>query len=239
MISIIKKEMRYFLSSGIAFVLIVFFSLINCLFLWVLAGQYNIINSGFADLNFFFQLSSWLFVFLVPAISMRAISEEKKTGTLHLLLTFPITEFKIILSKYLSIFLFILIILFPSLFNVIMIQNLMIEGQQVEFGVIFGSYLALCFLGMVFASIGLWSSCVAKNQIVSFVIALFLNFLFFYGIDEIFSVLGLNFDFYFGLKSHFEDISRGVIDTRNIVYFMLIISFFLYLSTRYLKSEKL
>lgn len=239
MISIIKKEVRYFFSSGIGWVLILFFSLFNTLFLWILAGQYNIINSGFADLNSFFQLSSWIFVFLIPAISMRAISEEKKTGTLHLLLTFPISEFKIILSKYISIFLFILILLLPSLLNLFIIQNLMIDGQWLEFGVIFGSYVALILLGMTFGSVGLWASCIAQNQIISFIIALILNFLFFYGIDEIFSLFEFKTNFYFGFKSHFEDISRGVIDSRNLLYFVLFISFFLYLSTRYLKSEKL
>ena len=225
--ALFKKEIRYFFTSAIGYVVIGAFMLFSGLFLWVLSGEYNIFQTGFASLQPFFLLSAWIFVFLVPALTMRIISEEKRSGMLPLLFTYPILVWRIVLAKYLSVLAILLILLAFSGVYIYMVWQLGAPKGNIDMASTIGSYIALFLLGATFVAVGMFASAMSQNQIIAFVIATFLNFFLFF--NSLFS---------FGFKVHFEDISRGVIDTRNIVYFSCFIFFFLYLTQLSLQTEK-
>ena len=192
------------------------------------------VNSGFADLAPFFQLAPWIFIFLIPAVTMRSFSEEQKMGTLELLLTKPMSTFKLALGKYLGAFILVVLALLPTLIYVAAIYALGNPVGNLDVGVTIGSYLGLLLLGATFVSIGVYCSTLSNNQIVAFIIAVFLSFLFYFGFEGIsnYNLMG-NADVYIsglGMQSHFDSISRGVIDTRDLIYFLSLIGCFLYLT---------
>ena len=236
--ALFKKEIRYFFTSSIGYVVIAAFLLFNNLFLWILSGDYNIFESGFASLQPFFLLSAWIFVFLTPALTMRIISEEKRSGMLPLLFTYPISTWKIVLAKYLSVLFFIFVLLLFSGIYVYMVWQLGMPEGNMDMASTIGSYIALFLLGATFVAVGMLSSALSQSQIIAFVIATFLNFFLFFGLDEIIALFSDNLLFSVGFKVHFEDISRGVIDTRNILYFLCITLFFLYVTQLFLQAEK-
>ena len=220
MLALFKKEIRYFFTSSVGYIVIGIFMLCNNLFLWVLQGKYNIFETGFADLQPFFLLSAWIFVFLIPAITMRTISEEKRSGMLQLLFTRPISQWQIAFAKFLAVLSFCFVILLFSLLYVYMVWQLGTPVGNLDIASTIGSYIALFLLASAFISVGVWASSINQNQIIAFVIATFLNFLLFFGLDEIISIFVNNTMISFGFKAHFEDISRGVIDTRNVIFFV-------------------
>ena len=238
MLALFKKEIRYFFTSSVGYIVIGIFMLCNNLFLWVLQGKYNIFETGFADLQPFFLLSAWIFVFLIPAITMRTISEEKRSGMLQLLFTRPISQWQIAFAKFLAVLLFCFVILLFSLLYVYMVWQLGTPVGNLDIASTIGSYIALFLLASAFISVGVWASSISQNQIIAFVIATFLNFLLFFGLDEIISIFVNNTMISFGFKTHFEDISRGVIDTRNVIYFLCVTIFFLCITVISLKTEK-
>lgn len=238
MLALFKKEIRYFFTSSVGYIVIGIFMLCNNLFLWVLQGKYNIFETGFADLQPFFLLSAWIFVFLIPAITMRTISEEKRSGMLQLLFTRPISQWQIAFAKFLAVLSFCFVILLFSLLYVYMVWQLGTPVGNLDIGSTIGSYIALFLLASAFISVGVWASSISQNQIIAFVIATFLNFLLFFGLDEIISIFVNNTMISFGFKAHFEDISRGVIDTRNVIYFLCVTIFFLCITVISLKTEK-
>ena len=238
MLALFKKEIRYFFTSSVGYIVIGIFMLCNNLFLWVLQGKYNIFETGFADLQPFFLLSAWIFVFLIPAITMRTISEEKRSGMLQLLFTRPISQWQIAFAKFLAVLSFCFVILLFSLLYVYMVWQLGTPVGNLDIASTVGSYIALFLLASAFISVGVWASSISQNQIIAFVIATFLNFLLFFGLDEIISIFVNNTMISFGFKAHFEDISRGVIDTRNVIYFLCITIFFLCITVISLKTEK-
>ncbi|EGD34300.1 MULTISPECIES: ABC transporter permease [unclassified Capnocytophaga] len=236
--ALFKKEIRYFFTSTIGYVVIGAFILFNSLFLWVLSGDYNIFESGFASLQPFFLLSAWIFVFLIPALTMRIISEEKRNGMLPLLFTRPISIWKIVLAKYFSVFVFVCILLCFSGIYIYIVWQLGNPKGNMDIASTIGSYIALLLLDSTFIAVGIAASAISQNQIIAFIIATFLNFFFFFGLDELIGIFTENTLFSFGFKTHFEDISRGVIDSRNIIYFLCISFFFLYLTQLSLQLEK-
>lgn len=238
MLALFKKEIRYFFTSSVGYIVIGIFMLCNNLFLWVLQGKYNIFETGFADLQPFFLLSAWIFVFLIPAITMRTISEEKRSGMLQLLFTRPISQWQIAFAKFLAVLSFCFVILLFSLLYVYMVWQLGTPVGNLDIASTVGSYIALFLLASAFISVGVWASSISQNQIIAFVIATFLNFLLFFGLDEIISIFVNNTMISFGFKAHFEDISRGVIDTRNVIYFLCVTIFFLCITVISLKIEK-
>ena len=238
MLASFKKEIRYFFTSSVGYIVIGIFMLCNNLFLWVLQGKYNIFETGFADLQPFFLLSAWIFVFLIPAITMRTISEEKRSGMLQLLFTRPISQWQIAFAKFLAVLSFCFVILLFSLLYVYMVWQLGTPVGNLDIASTIGSYIALFLLASAFISVGVWASSISQNQIIAFVIATFLNFLLFFGLDEIISIFVNNTMISFGFKAHFEDISRGVIDTRNVIYFLCVTIFFLCITVISLKTEK-
>ena len=238
MLALFKKEIRYFFTSSVGYIVIGIFMLCNNLFLWVLQGKYNIFETGFADLQPFFLLSAWIFVFLIPAITMRTISEEKRSGMLQLLFTRPISQWQIAFAKFLAVLSFCFVILLFSLLYVYMVWQLGTPVGNLDIASTIGSYIALFLLASACISVGVWASSISQNQIIAFVIATFLNFLLFFGLDEIISIFVNNTMISFGFKAHFEDISRGVIDTRNVIYFLCVTIFFLCITVISLKTEK-
>jgi len=237
MISILKKELNSFFSSPIAYLVIAVYLVINGLFLWVFENSFNILHAGFADLNSYFFLAPWIFVFLIPAITMRSFSDEFKLGTIELLKTKPITDWQIVLGKYLGALLLIILSLIPTLiylFSIIMLGN---PVGNVDLGPIIGSYFGLLFLASSYAAIGMFTSIISQNQIVSFLIAIVISLFMYYGFEAL-ADLGISEILRsFGMLAHFESISRGVIDTRDIIYFISITVIFLFITKLKLEIE--
>lgn len=226
MLPIIKREITSFFASPVGYLVIGVFLAINWLFLWTFSGNYNIFDNGFADLSAFFELAPWVMIFLIPSVTMRALSDEKKSGTLELLLTKPISLRNIILGKYFGAVLLILIALLPSLLYIITISELGNPKGNWDLGSTVGSYIGLIFLVFSFSAIGIFSSALTSNQLVAFIVAVFLCFGLYYsfsGLAELSSHYPLD---NLGLKMHYDNISRGVLDTRDMLYFLSVSIFF-------------
>lgn len=237
MLALIKKEINSFFSSPIGYLVIGLFLIVNGLFLWVFKGSFNIFDNGFADLAPFFELAPWIFLFLIPAITMRSFSEEKKMGTLELLLTKPITFPKIILGKFLGAFFLIVIALLPTLLYLFTISDLGNPSGNWDVGSTIGSYMGLLFLALSYTAIGVFASSLTNNQIVAFLLSVFLCFFFYYGFEGL-AELFPSVDFSsLGLQSHFNSIARGVIDTRDLIYFISVAILFLVLTFFKLKKS--
>lgn len=232
MIAILRKELNLFFASPIGYLVILVFLLANGLFLWVFKGDFNILNAGFADLNSFFYITPWFFIFLIPAVTMRSFSDEIKLGTIEILKTKPITNWQIVLGKYFGSFLLIILALIPTLTYVYTVHQLGNPIGNLDFGSILGSYFGLLFVASSFTAMGLFTSTLSNNQIIAFILGLALSFFMFYGFEAI-SELNTTYKIEienFGMHTHFESISRGVIDTSDIIYFVTITYFFLYLT---------
>ena len=232
MIAILRKELNLFFASPIGYLVIAVFLVVNGLFLWVFNGEFNILNAGFADLNNFFSVTPWFFVFLIPAITMRTFSDEIRSGTMEILKTKPISSWSILIGKYLGSLLLILLALLPTLTYVFTIGQLAAEPEKIDYGTILGSYLGLMFLASAVTAIGMMSSVLSNNQIVAFLAGVFLSFLMFYGFEAL-ADLNLMSDFgmeNLGMREHFNSLGRGIVDTRDIVYFLSLTLFFLYLT---------
>ncbi|MCW2118979.1 gliding motility-associated ABC transporter permease subunit GldF [Flavobacterium sp. 7A] len=239
--SIALRELKSFFGSPIGYLVIALFLILNGLFLWVFEGDYNILNSGFADMSPFFTLSPWILLFLIPAVTMRSFSDEKKQGTLELLLTKPLSIWEIVNGKFLGAFLLILIAIIPTLIYVFAISNLGAPEGNIDMGSTMGSYFGLLFLIAGYSSIGVFTSSLSDNQIVAFLISVFISFFFFFGFDGIASVVPSfsNVISAVGMQEHFKSMSRGVLDTRDIIYFISITIAFLSFTVYKLKSVQL
>lgn len=235
--AIINREISSFFSSPIGYLVIGLFLGLNGLFLWLFKGEFNIFESGFADLYPFFQLAPWVLLLLIPAVTMGAIAQEKKSGTLELLLSHPITKNQIILGKFLGSFILILIALIPTLLYVYTISALANPQGAIDLGSISGSYFGLCFLIGTYTAIGVFTSCCTENQITAFISAMLICFICYYGLAEFSNFNGLQFLESWSLKHHYDSISRGVIDLRDLVYFISITSFFLFLTSLKLNNK--
>lgn len=240
MFAIFKREVRSFFTSPIGYLIVGSFLLLNGLFLWVFRGEYNIFDYGFADLGNFFLLAPWIFIFLVPAITMKSFSEERKMGTLELLLIKPISVWKLVLGKFWGAALLCIIAVIPTIIYVFTISNLgMIEGNY-DLGMVLGSYFGLLFLISTYTAIGLFASTLSDNQIIAFLVGILLCFLMFNGFDAVSSLFsdGESQQLIQGIgaKSHFDSIARGVIDTRDLVYFISMTLLFLFLTFQRLKQ---
>jgi len=238
--SIALREIKSFFGSPIGYLVIGLFLLLNGLFLWVFDGEYNILQSGFADLSPFFTLAPWIFIFLIPAVTMRSFSDEKKQGTIELLLTKPLSLWQIVNGKFLGSFLLIVIALLPTLVYVYVISSLGLQEGNIDMGRTMGSYFGLLFLVAAYTAIGIFTSTLSENQIVAFLLSVFLCFLFYFGFEGISSYAK---DFQdtvsrIGMDYHFKSMSRGVLDTRDILYFVSVAFLFLSFTVFKLKSLK-
>lgn len=238
--SICKKELNQFFSSLTGYIAIILFLLINGIFLFVLNDS-SILEFGYASLDKFFELSPWVLMFLVPAITMRSLSDEFKTGTFEILKTKPVSSWQIVLGKYFSILMVLLLAILPTVIYIITIRSLSAQGG-IDSGGIAGSYIGLFFLAAVFASIGLCCSGFTSNAVVAFLISAFSCLILYFGFNAL-SKLPLfenNADYYIemlGIDFHYRSISRGVVDTRDLVYFASIIFIFLLTTVKNLHKK--
>ena len=238
MFPILRKEFNSFFASHIAYLVIGVFLLVNGLFLWVFKDDLNVLNAGFADLNSFFLLAPWVFLFLIPAITMKSFADELHSGTIETLKTKPITDWQIVSGKFSASLLLIIIALTPTLTYVYTVLQLGNPSGNIDIGSTIGSYIGLLFLAATYTSIGLFTSTFSKNQIVAFILGVFITFFLFYGFDAIASLFSNSYSVkLLGINEHFKSISRGVIDTRDIVYFASVTVFFLLLTKNQLRND--
>lgn len=239
MLPLLKKEFNSFFTSPIAYLVIGVFLLVNGLFLWVFKDNFNILNAGFADLNSFFYLAPWLFLFLIPAITMKSFADEFNSGTIEILKTKPLTDWQIVLGKFFASLLLVVIAILPTLTYAYTVYQLGSPIGSLDVGSTIGSYLGLLFLAATYTAVGLFTSTLSKNQIVAFILSVFITFALFYGFDAVGSSLG-NSGYtlqQFGFNEHFKSISRGVVDTRDVIYFISVTFFFLFITKQQLKNE--
>jgi ABC-2 type transport system permease protein len=237
--AIFKREITSFLTSTSGYLVMGLFLVLNGLFLWVFKGPYNLFEYGFADLTAFFMLAPWIFLFLIPAIAMKSFSEEKKLGTLELLLIKPMTLTRLVLGKFFGILGLALITILPTLLYVLCISELGTITGNLDMGLVTGSYIGILLLVGTYSAIGIYASTLSENQIVAFLLALLLCFIGYYGFEAISTTIADGSTAlmisHLGMKAHFEGIGRGVLDTRDLVYFLSITIFFLFLTTLQLK----
>ena len=234
MFSLLKKEIQAFLGSLIGYIVIVVFLVIMGLIMWVFPSDYNVLDSEYATLGSLFNIAPWVFMFLIPAVTMKLFAEENRTGTIELLLTKPLTDLQIIGAKYLAGFILVLFSLLPTLIYYVTIYQLGAQPGNLDQGGTWGSYLGLLFLASGFVAIGLFASSLSDNQVVSFIIAVFLSFFTYIGFDFISSLsLFGSMDLFvqkLGINEHYGSMSRGVIDSRDALYFLSLIALFFLLT---------
>ncbi len=221
---------------------IIVFLLINGLFLWVFQGDFNILDFGYANMDGLFMIAPFVFLFLIPAITMRSFSEEKRVGTIEMILTKPLTDFQIVMAKYLAGLTLVVFSLLPTLIYMFSVYRLGLPPGNLDMGGTWGSYIGLLFLGASFVAIGLFSSTLTDNQIVSFIIGVFLSGFLYIGFEFIYSLDWFgNLDLFIkslGINSHYTSMSRGVIDTRDVIYFLSVIFLFIILAKHSLERRK-
>ncbi len=242
MLSLYLKELRSFLSSIIGYVFILIYLIASGLFHWVLSYNTNLLEGAEADLIPFFNLSPVILLILIPAITMRSIAEERRTGTIELLFTKPISDLGIILAKYFAGVTLMIIAIIPTIVYFFSMYYMGKPIGIIDLGASLTSYLGLILLGSVFVSIGIFASSLTSSQIVSFILAMFLCWFIYDGLELLgsFSQVG-NSDAiirYFGISSHYNSIKKGLVDTSDIVYFISVIFLFLYASLSSVKSLK-
>ena len=242
MYALLKKEIKVFLSSLIGYVVIIVFLLAISLFMWVFQGDSNVLHNGYANINPLFEIAPWVFLFLIPAITMRSFAEEKKAGTIELLLTRPLTDFQIVFAKFLGGFILVIFSLLPTLVYYYTVSKLGNPPGNIDTGGMWGSYIGLLFLGGAFVAIGIFASSLTDNQIISFVLAVAFCAFCYIGFDNLSSLefFGKSDSFLLSLSinTHYVSMSRGVIDTRDMFYFISLIAFFLFGTRTVLESRK-
>jgi ABC-2 type transport system permease protein len=243
MFSLLKKEVTSFFGSLTGYVVIFVFLLATGLFLWVFPGNYNIPEGGYASLDGLFSLAPWVYLFLVPAITMRLFAEEKRLGTMEVLLTRPLSVFKIVLAKYFAGLLLVIISLLPTLLYFYSVYALGNPVGSIDTGGTWGAYIGLFFLAAIYVAIGLLASALTDNQIFSFILAMGLSFLVYLGFDLV-GAMQLPSSIQqtiisFGINEHYNSISRGVVDSRDIIYFLATILLFLFVTSRIIHFHRI
>ncbi len=238
MFSLLKKEISTFFSSIIGYIVIIVFLLANGLIMWIFPGSMNILEGGYATIDTLFYIAPWVFLFLIPAVTMRLFAEEKRTGTIETLFTKPITNLQIIFAKYFAGLSLVIFSLLPTLIYYFTVyfwlgDNIIIDGKTqhiIDSGGTMGAYIGLFFLASIYVAIGIFASSITENQIVAFIIAMIISFFFFIGFESIssFAFWGSIGDIIdsIGINSHYKSMSRGVIDTKDVIYFLSIITVF-------------
>lgn len=240
--ALFNKEISSFFSSLTGYLVIVVFLLLNSLFMWIVPGQFNVIGNGYATMDTLFAIAPWVFLFLVPAICMRMFAEEKRSGTLDLLYTRPVSELQIILAKFLASWALVLFSLIPTLIYFWSVARLGSPPGNMDMGGTWGSYVGLLFLGGIYAAIGIFASSLTGNQIIAFILAVFLSFLMYLGFEFLSGIAESGSTVFLisrlGISYHYNSISRGVIDSRDMLYFLGVILLFIVGTRTVLQSSK-
>lgn len=242
MFSLYRKEINTFLGSLTGYLVIFIFLIATSLFLWVIPGNFNIIDNGQSSLKGFFELAPWIYLFLIPAITMRLFAEEKRMGTIELLLTRPLNSLQIVFSKYLAALTLVIISLIPTLIYYFTVYQLGNPVGNIDTGGTWGSFIGLLFLASIYIALGIFASSLSGNQIIAFLLALLLSYFFYLGfnygallpIPSGFSTLTEQL----GIDAHYKSISRGVLDSRDIIYFLLATTIFLTITSLKISTNK-
>ena len=239
--SIFIKEINSFFSSIVGYVALLVFLVACGLFLWVIP-EYSMLNYGYAAMDRFFEIAPWLLLLLVPVVTMRSFSDEFRSGTIEWLSTKPVTDIEIILGKYFATLALIVFALLPTLIYVYTIATLALPDNTPDAGAIIGSYIGLIFLAATFAAVGVFCSSLTGNQIVAVLVSLLSCYLLYTGFEHLsrLPAMAEGFDYYLsmiGMEFHYNSISRGLIDSRDVIYFVSIIILFIAL-TRFSLSSK-
>ena len=226
--TIFKKEFSNFYLGFTAYLAAAAFVIVSVLFLWFFDNEFNVFNTGNASLSSFFFVGPWIFLFMIPALTMKLIAEEQANGTLLWLFTQPIENSQIIWGKYLAVVSVVVFCLIATFLFTVTLQEFLIPEQELDYGTIFSGYLGLLFLGFLFAAIGLFTSSITKNQVMAYVLAVFFCFIIYYGFEGLasYNLLG-SMDFYvqkIGSFTHYNQFLKGIIDTRDLLYFMILIA---------------
>lgn len=241
MFSILRKEINSFLNSLIAYIVIGVFLVVTGLYMWFFP-QSNVLDFGYADLQPLFSIAPWVFLFLIPAITMRSFAEERKAGTIELLLTRPLTDLQIILGKYFACLLLVIFALLPTLIYYVSVYYLGEPEGNIDSAGVAGSYIGLVFLAAVFTSIGIFASSISKDQIISFIVAVLLCFLVYTGFDMLASIdvwgTFSHFISSLGIQYHYDTISKGLIDSRDVLYFVSVSALMILATKLVLESRK-
>ncbi|MEO6314170.1 MAG: gliding motility-associated ABC transporter permease subunit GldF [Chitinophagaceae bacterium] len=237
-----KKEFRQFFSSLTGIIALAVFLLLNGLFLFVFPDS-NMLDFGYATLDKFFELAPWILTFLVPAITMRSLADEFKAGTYEILHTKPLRYSQLVGGKYLGCLLIVLLALLPTLIYAVSMQALSAGNAGIDVGGVTGAYIGLCFLAAVFTAIGICCSSFTSNAVIAFIVSAFACFILYMGFNAVSRIpaLASGADYYvemLGIDFHYRSISRGVIDSRDLVYFFSIIAFFLLFTQRNLIKRR-
>jgi ABC-2 type transport system permease protein len=228
MLAIFRKEISGFFSSLTGYIVITVYLLVNSLFMWIFPGEWNIFDNGYAGLDTLFFLSPWIFLFLVPAVTMRMFAEERRLGTIELIFSRPITERGIIWGKYFASVVLVLLALLPGIIYYISIFMLGEIPGNLDKGGTMGAYTGLFFLTSIYAAAGIFASSCTDNQVIAFIIAVLLCFLLFMGFDSVAYLPGLkNLDEFLirlGINEHYKSMSRGVLDIKDILYFIAVVA---------------
>jgi len=242
MFAIFTKELRNFFSSLTGYISAIVFLLIIGLIMWVIPGDLNVLDSGYATLDSLFSIAPWVFLFLVPAVTMRTFSEEKRSGTIELILTRPISDTQMVLGKFFASVVLVLIILIPALLFYLSVYLLGNPVGNIDTGGTWGSFIGLFFLASAYAAVGIFTSSLTDNQIVSFILSMLLCFLLYTGLNslallDVFS--GVKYSLVsMSISEHYSSMSRGVIDSRDVVYFVALSALFIIFTRTKLESRK-
>ena len=236
------KEIKSFLSSIIGYIFILIYLIASGLFHWVISYNTNLLEGAESDMIPFFNLSPIIFLILIPAITMRSIAEERRTGTIELLFTRPISDLKILLAKYFAGVTLLIVAILPTIIYYISMYNLGAPVGVIDGGATFTSYVGLVLIGAAFVAIGIFASSITSSQIVAFILSMFLCWIFFDGLRLLgsFNLMG-KFDYvvqYVSLSHHYDAIKKGVIDTSDVVYFLTFIGIFIYAALTVIKTLK-
>ena len=242
MLTVFRKEINLFFSSLIAYLVIAVFLVINGVFLWLLPSS-DILSEGYASLEQLFSISPYVFMFLVPAVTMRMFAEERKTGTIEILATKPISDLQIVLGKFLAGTVLVLLALLPTLVYFYTVYQLSNPAGNMDVGGTIGSYFGLFFIGAVYVSMGVFASSITDNQIVSFILAFFFCFVSYSLFDWLTDLSDISLLWQellkgVGIQSHYTSISRGVLDSRDLIYFLGVIAIFTALTKTQLAARK-
>lgn len=238
MIQVFAKEFNSFLNSLIAYMVIGVFLTGIGLLMWVFPDT-SVYDYGFADMDTLFSMGPYVFIFLVPAITMKSFAEEKKLGTLELLLTKPLSDWDVVFGKFLAAFVLVLLALAPTAIYYVSVYKLGNPVGNIDSAGVWGSYIGLALLAMVFCAIGLLASSVTTNQIVSFILAAFLCFLVYTGFDSL-ATFG-NYALFIkqlGILYHYDSLSKGLIDSRDVIYFVSVTAFILMITKTIIGSRQ-
>ncbi len=242
MFTLLKKELAGFFSSLTGYVVIVVFLTANSLFLWVFPGNYNVLDSGYANLDTLFFLAPWVFLFLIPALTMRLFAEEKRSGTIELLYTHPISKLEIVFAKYFAGILLVFFSLIPIFVYFVSVIWLGKPVGNVDSGAFWGSFIGLFFLASVYVAVGIFGSAITENQIVAFTVSMILSFFLYMGFDAVsgLEIWGNSGDVVekLGINAHYKSLSRGTIDSRDVVYFLTVSALFIVITKAVIGKKK-